>query len=76
MKGLPRDVKVVDLGADFRLRDGAEYEKWYGAPHVAMELQAEAVYGLTEFYRDDIKGARLVAGTGAMLRPCSSRCVP
>jgi N-acetyl-gamma-glutamyl-phosphate reductase len=57
-------VKVVDLGADFRLRDGAEYEKWYGAPHVAMELQAEAVYGLTEFYRDDIKGARLVAGTG------------
>ncbi len=64
VKSLPRDVKVVDLGADFRLRDGAEYEKWYGAPHVAMELQAEAVYGLTEFYRDDIRGARLVAGTG------------
>lgn len=64
VKSLPRDVKVVDLGADFRLRDGAEYEKWYGAPHVAMELQAEAVYGLTEFYRDEIKGARLVAGTG------------
>lgn len=64
VKGLPRDVKVVDLGADFRLRDGAEYEKWYGAPHVAMELQAEAVYGLTEFYREEIRGARLVAGTG------------
>jgi len=64
VKSLPRDVKVVDLGADFRLRDGAEYEKWYGAPHVAMELQAEAVYGLTEFYREEIRGARLVAGTG------------
>lgn len=64
VKGLPRDVKVVDLGADFRLRDVAEYEKWYGAPHVAPELQAEAVYGLTEFYREDIRKARLVAGTG------------
>ncbi len=64
VKGLPRSVKVVDLGADFRLRDAVAYEKWYGAPHVAMELQAEAVYGLTEFYRDDIAMARLVAGTG------------
>ena len=64
VKDLPRSVKVVDLGADFRLRDAAEYEKWYGAPHVAMELQAEAVYGLTEFYRADIAKARLVAGTG------------
>lgn len=64
VRDLPESVKVVDLGADFRLRDPAEYEKWYGAPHVAVELQKEAVYGLTEFYRDDIKSARLVAGTG------------
>ena len=64
VKTLPRSVKIVDLGADFRLRDAAAYEKWYGAPHVAMELQAEAVYGLTEFYRTDIARARLVAGTG------------
>ncbi|MBD3785896.1 MAG: N-acetyl-gamma-glutamyl-phosphate reductase [Sphingomonadales bacterium] len=61
---LPRDLKVVDLSADFRLRDPAEYEKWYGKPHSAVELQAEAVYGLTEFYRDQIRTARLVAGTG------------
>ena len=61
---LPRDLKVVDLSADFRLRDPAEYEKWYGKPHVAVDLQREAVYGLTEFYRDDIRTARLVAGTG------------
>jgi N-acetyl-gamma-glutamyl-phosphate reductase len=61
---LPRNLKVVDLSADFRLRDPAEYQKWYGQPHAAPDLQAEAVYGLTEFYREDIRKARLVAGTG------------
>ncbi|MDK8874962.1 N-acetyl-gamma-glutamyl-phosphate reductase [Paracoccus sp. SSJ] len=61
---LPRDVKIVDLGADFRLRDPADYKKWYGLDHAAPEVQPEAVYGLTEFYRDQIRGARLVAGTG------------
>ena len=64
IKDLPKHLKIVDLSADFRLRDPADYEKWYGKPHAALEMQAEAVYGLTEFYRDDIKGARLVAGTG------------
>ncbi|SFN75546.1 N-acetyl-gamma-glutamyl-phosphate reductase [Roseovarius lutimaris] len=64
IKALPRDLKIVDLSADFRLRDPAAYEKWYGNPHAAVELQKEAVYGLTEFYRDEIAGARLVAGTG------------
>lgn len=61
---LPRDLRIVDLSADFRLRDPADYQKWYGKPHAAPELQKEAVYGLTEFYRDEIRGARLVAGTG------------
>jgi len=61
---LPKTVKIVDLSADFRLRDPAEYEKWYGNTHSAVEMQGEAVYGLTEFYRDEIKDARLVAGTG------------
>ncbi len=61
---LPRDLKIVDLSADFRLRDPAEYEKWYGQPHAQPDLQREAVYGLTEFYRDEIRAARLVAGTG------------
>jgi len=61
---LPRDLKIVDLSADFRLRDPAEYEKWYGRPHSAVEMQKEAVYGLTEFYREEIRAARLVAGTG------------
>ncbi|WP_291726584.1 N-acetyl-gamma-glutamyl-phosphate reductase [Leisingera sp. F5] len=61
---LPKTLKIVDLSADFRLRDPAAYEKWYGNPHSALEQQEEAVYGLTEFYRDEIKSARLVAGTG------------
>ena len=64
IRALPKDLKIVDLSADFRLRDPAEYEKWYGNPHIALEQQAEAVYGLTEVYRDDIRRARLVAGTG------------
>ena len=61
---LPRDMKIVDLSADFRLRDPAAYAQWYGQPHSQPALQAEAVYGLTEFYREAIAGARLVAGTG------------
>ena len=64
IRELPRGLPVVDLSADFRLRDPADYEKWYGQPHAAPELQREAVYGLTEFYREDIRDARLVAGTG------------
>jgi N-acetyl-gamma-glutamyl-phosphate reductase len=61
---LPRTLKIVDLSADFRLRDPTVYARWYGHEHRALDLQAEAVYGLTEFYRDEIRGARLVAGTG------------
>ena len=61
---LPPGPKVVDLSADFRLRDLEAYRRWYGQPHAAPDLQAQAVYGLTEFYRDEIRAARLVAGTG------------
>ena len=73
---LPKNLKIIDLSADFRLRDPETYEKWYGNPHIAPETQKEAVYGLTEFYRDEIMQARLGAGTGCnsaagqfMLRP-------
>ncbi|WP_298912642.1 N-acetyl-gamma-glutamyl-phosphate reductase [uncultured Roseobacter sp.] len=61
---LPASLKIVDLSADFRLRDPADYEKWYGNAHSAVAQQHEAVYGLTEFYREEIRSARLVAGTG------------
>ncbi len=64
ISALPMDLKIVDLSADFRLRDPKAYEKWYGKPHAAPEMQGEAVYGLTEFYRDEIETARLVACTG------------
>ncbi|MFZ5961471.1 N-acetyl-gamma-glutamyl-phosphate reductase [Thalassococcus sp. BH17M4-6] len=64
IRELPQTLKIVDLSADFRLRDPEDYTKWYGNPHGAVEMQNEAVYGLTEFYRDAIAKARLVAGTG------------
>ena len=64
IKALPEHVKIVDLSADFRLRDVKEYAKWYGGAHAAVDLQKTAIYGLTEYYRDEIRTARLVAGTG------------
>ncbi len=61
---LPSDLRVIDMSADFRLRDTAVYEQWYGRPHDAPDLLAQAVYGLTEHYAADIAGARLVACPG------------
>src|ERR1700681_4446208 len=58
------DTRVVDLSPDFRLEDPAAYAKWYGHEHHALELQKEAVYGLVEVYRREIKKARLVANPG------------
>jgi N-acetyl-gamma-glutamyl-phosphate reductase len=63
LKTAPR-TKVVDLSADFRLADPAAYAHWYGHAHAAPALQKEAVYGLTEVYRPQIKTARLVANPG------------
>lgn len=61
---LDAGVRVVDLAADFRIKDVAEWEKWYGMTHAAPNLVAEAVYGLPEVNRAQIKGARLVANPG------------
>ncbi len=57
-------MKVIDMSADFRLRDPAVYARWYGGEHKALALQGEAVYGLTEHYREAIRTARLVACPG------------
>jgi N-acetyl-gamma-glutamyl-phosphate reductase len=57
-------TKVVDLSADFRLADTVAYAKWYGHEHHAPDLQKEAVYGLTEIHRREIRNARLVANPG------------
>lgn len=61
---LSAGVKVVDLAADFRIKDIAEWEKWYGMTHASPQLVAEAVYGLPEVNREQIKKARLVANPG------------
>jgi N-acetyl-gamma-glutamyl-phosphate reductase len=57
-------VRIIDLAADFRIRDVAEWEKWYGMTHAAPELVAEAVYGLPEVNRAQIRQARVLANPG------------
>ncbi|HEY3326044.1 MAG TPA: N-acetyl-gamma-glutamyl-phosphate reductase [Novimethylophilus sp.] len=61
---LDAGVRVIDLAADFRIKDIAVWEKWYGMTHASPELVAEAVYGLPEINRAQIKSARLVANPG------------
>jgi N-acetyl-gamma-glutamyl-phosphate reductase len=62
--GLPEHLKVVDISADFRLRDVGTFAEWYGHEHLAPALQAEAAYGLTELNREAVKAARLIANPG------------
>jgi N-acetyl-gamma-glutamyl-phosphate reductase len=61
---IPDNIKVIDLSADFRLFDVDTYATWYGHPHLAPELQKEAVYGLSEFAREAITKARIIACPG------------
>ena len=61
---LAKGVRVIDLAADFRIKDIATWEKWYGMTHACPELVAEAVYGLPEINREKIKQAKLVANPG------------
>jgi N-acetyl-gamma-glutamyl-phosphate reductase len=61
---LVEGVRVIDLAADFRIRDVAVWEKWYGMMHACADLLAEAVYGLPELNREKIRGAQLVANPG------------
>lgn len=57
-------VKIIDLSADFRIKDVATYEKWYGIEHKSPQFIEEVVYGLCEINREDVKNARLVANPG------------
>ena len=59
-----KKVKIIDLSADFRIKDVAVYEKWYGIEHKSPQFIAEAVYGLCEINREKIRGARLIANPG------------
>lgn len=63
---LNRGLKVIDLGADFRLKDPVAYKEYYGFEHTHQDLLKKAVYGLPELHRSDIKGAQLVAVPGCM----------
>jgi N-acetyl-gamma-glutamyl-phosphate reductase len=69
-------IKVVDLSADFRLADITAYQRWYGHPHAAPELQKQAVYGLTEIYRAEIKKAQLVANPGCYTSSAELALIP
>lgn len=57
-------VRIIDLSADFRIKHIAEWEKWYAMPHACPELVAEAIYGLPEINREQIKEAKLIANPG------------
>jgi N-acetyl-gamma-glutamyl-phosphate reductase len=61
---LERNIKVIDLGADFRLNSADVYEEWYKIKHPARELLANVAYGLTELYREQIRGKSLIANPG------------
>jgi len=61
---LDKGVRIIDLAADFRIRDVAVWEKWYGMTHTCADLVEEAVYGLPEINRDKIRNARLIANPG------------
>ena len=69
-------TKIVDLSADFRLADPAAYARWYGHAHAAPELQKQAVYGLTEIYRPQIKAARLLANPGCFTTCAELALIP
>lgn len=61
---LDANVRIIDLAADFRLRDPQVWEKWYGMPHACTQILQEAVYGLPEVSRDAVRNARILANPG------------
>ena len=69
-------VKIIDLSADFRIKDVKVYEKWYGIKHKSPSYIKEAVYGLCEINREDIKGARLIANPGCYKTCYILTCYP
>ena len=69
-------VKIIDLSADFRIKDVKKYEKWYGIEHKAPQFIDEAVYGLCEINREDVKKARLVANPGCYTTCSILTCYP
>src|SRR4030066_1511787 len=75
-KLLEAGLKVIDMSADFRLKNPEAYEKWYGWKHANPELLKEAAYGMPEIHREEIKKARLVACPGCMASATIFALVP
>lgn len=75
-KWLALAPKVIDLSADYRLRDASQYPVWYGWPHPAPHTLAEFVYGLPELHRAEIAGAKWVSGTGCLATAASLALAP
>ncbi|MHB8464831.1 MAG: N-acetyl-gamma-glutamyl-phosphate reductase [Acidimicrobiales bacterium] len=73
---LPKVAHVVDLSADFRLKDPALYPEFYGAEHAAPELLAEAAFGLPELFRPAVRGARLIAAPGCYVTAAALALAP
>lgn len=73
---LERGVKAIDLSGDYRLKDVSVYERWYGHVHKDAEHLQDAVYGLPEFFRDEIRGADLVANPGCYATSIILACAP
>jgi N-acetyl-gamma-glutamyl-phosphate reductase len=69
-------TKVIDLSADFRLADPAAYAKWYGHAHLAPELQTQAVYGLVEIHRNELRHAKLIANPGCYTTTAELPLIP
>lgn len=68
--------RIIDLSADFRLRDPADYPRWYGEPHKRPELLSEFVYGVPELHREEIKSARLITGAGCLATTATLGLMP
>lgn len=73
---LAAGVRLIDLSADYRLKDPADYPRWYGIEHKYPKLLRESVYGLPEWYRDKIANARIVANPGCYTTTAILACVP
>lgn len=80
MKEVPalveQGIKAIDLSGDYRLHDVSVYEEWYGHEHTDLENLEKAVYGLPEFFRDEIRGADLVANPGCYATSIILACGP
>ena len=73
---LSSGIKCIDLSGDYRMHDVAVYEKWYGHTHTDLENLKDAVYGLPELFREDLKGADLVANPGCYATATILACAP